>query len=458
MIVVADLPPRGLPAAFPAETLLMFLRCSLSVVAVAAMLAVAPAQDVPAGFKAVFNGKDLDGWQGYAVHAKGASPADMAKLKPEERAAKFAEWTIDAKKHWSVEKGELVNDGNGAYLATVEEFGDVEFLIEYKTVPKADSGIYMKSAPQVQIWDSTETAKFNLGADKGSGGLWNNSKGAAGKDPLVKADKPFGEWNKFRILMIGEYVTIYLNDQLVVDHARMENYFDRKMPLQAKAPIILQTHGGEIRWRNVYARTIPADEANAMILKKATGFKPMFDGKSLAGWQGATDEYEVIDGAIVNKKGKGGNLFTKDEYGDFTAIVEYKLPHGGNNGLAIRYPGTGDPSISGFCEVQILDDTAKQYAKLDPRQYNGSAYGVLPVARGYLRSVGEWNLMQVKVVGSTIQVELNGTRVLDGDVATVKEKMRDAKTPHTGITNTKGYFGFAGHGDPVAFRTVLIGK
>jgi hypothetical protein len=110
----------------------------------------------------------------------------------------------------------------------------------------------------VQIWDSTDKSKFELGADKGSGGLWNNSAGAPGKDPLVKADKPFGEWNKLHIIMVGENVTVTLNDKLVVDNARLENAFDKKEPLPKTGPIKLQTHGGEIRWRNIFIRQLPA--------------------------------------------------------------------------------------------------------------------------------------------------------------------------------------------------------
>src|SRR3954469_24121380 len=72
----------------------------------------------PAGFTPLFNGKDLSGWHGWAIHAKGAAPFDLVKLAPEERAKKVEEWTADAGKHWSVENGELVNDGKGAYLAT----------------------------------------------------------------------------------------------------------------------------------------------------------------------------------------------------------------------------------------------------------------------------------------------------------------------------------------------------
>src|SRR5262249_30499300 len=155
-------------------------------------------------------------------------------------------------------------------------------------------GIYLRATPQVQIWDYTkEGGKWNLGADKGSGGLWNNSRGAAGKDPLVLADRPFGEWNSFRIIQVGERTTVYLNDKLVVDHARLENFWTRKQPLPRKGPIQLQTHGGEIRWRNIYVREIPPAEANAILRKHgAEGFRSVFNGKDFTGWAGPIGNYE----------------------------------------------------------------------------------------------------------------------------------------------------------------------
>jgi Domain of Unknown Function (DUF1080) len=421
------------------------------------------AAEPPTGFKPIFNGKDLSGWHGWAIHesSKGAdgkrvetgSPAALAKMTPDERSQKIAAWTDDAKKHWSVKDGELINDGFGAYLATEKEYGDYELLIDYKTVPKADSGIYLKNTPQVQIWDSTEADPQGLGKKLGSGGLWNNSKGAAGKDPLVLADKPFGEWNTFRIRQLGEMTTIYLNDKLIVDHARLENYFDRKSPLPKVGKFLLQTHGGEIRWRNIFIREIPAAEANAVLAKKAVGdgFKPLFDGTSLDGWAGATENYEVKDGAIVCKPKKGGVLHTKAEYENFVATLEFKLPPNGNNGLAIRYPGQGDTAYTGMCELQVLAD---DYKGIDPRQAHGSAYGMAAAKRGYQRPIGEWNFQQVTVKGSTIKVELNGNLILDTDLASVTEYM--AKKDHPGKARTKGYFGFAGHSDPVAFRNVMM--
>lgn len=380
----------------------------------------------PEGFTAIFNGKDLTGWYGLEHF----DPRKLWAMTPEEQAAKRESNQKEFEAHWTVQDGDLVNDGFGPYATTLKDYRDYEFWIDYKTVAKADSGIYLKASPQVQIWDSTDPAKFNLGADKGSGGLWNNSPGAAGKDPLVKADKPFGEWNSFKIRQVGARTTVVYNGQLVVDNALLENYWDRKSPLFPQGPIQLQTHGGEIRWKNIYIRELSAAEANKLLASKGgEGFKSVFNGKDLTGWAGKVDEYEVVDGAIRCKPGKGGVLHTADEYGDFVARVEFKVPPGGNNGLAIRYPGEGNPAYAGMTELQVLDNDSEKYTKLDARQYHGSAYGMAPAARGFLRKAGEWNFQEVTVKGSTIKVELNGNVILDTDLSKITEYMANSAHP-----------------------------
>jgi hypothetical protein len=101
--------------------------------------------------------------------------------------------------------------------------------------------------------------------------------------------------------------------------------------------IQLQTHGGEIRWRDLFLREIPADEANTILSAKGEkDFTPIFDGRSLDGWAGAVENYEVVDGVIRCKPGKGGVVYHGKEYSDFVAWVEFRVPAGGNNGLAIR--------------------------------------------------------------------------------------------------------------------------
>lgn len=423
----------------------------LGVLCLVAGLATAADNTPPTGFAALFNGKDLSGWWGL----KTVDPRKVWELTPEQLAEKKAAEQEDFAKHWTVQDGELINDGFGAYATTDKDYGDIQLHVSYKTVPKADSGIYLRGTPQVQIWDSTEEEKFKLGADKGSGGLWNNNPGNPGKDPLKKVDKPFGEWNDFQITQVGARTTVYLNGELVVDHAIMDNFWDRKQPLFPKGPIQLQTHGGEIRWKNVYVREIPSAEANELLASKNdSGFKSLFDGKSLDGWAGAVENYEVVDGVIRCKTGKGGVLHTKDEYADFVARLEFKLPPGGNNGLAIRYPGEGDTAYVGMCELQILDTEDAKYKGLDPRQAHGSAYGMVAAHRGYLRPTGEWNFQEVTVQGSKITVELNGTVILDADLSTVTSFLADK--PHPGKDRTTGYFGLAGHSDPVEFRNLKI--
>ncbi len=429
----------------------LLLSCAVILVLLGTVRSASAQEQPPEGFVALFNGKDLTGWHGMGHF----DPRKLAEMTDEQRAEKRAADMKEIPTHWTVENGELVNDGHGLYLTTDKDYGDIELMIDYKTVAKADSGIYLRGSPQVQIWDSTDESKFNLGANKGSGGLWNNNPGNPGKDPLVLADKPFGEWNRFRIRQVGARTTVYLNDKLVVDNAVMDNYWDRKSPLFAKGPIQLQTHGGEIRWRNIFIREIPAEEANAILSKNAgDGFTTVFGGKSLDGWEGPVENYEVVDGAVVCKPGKGGTIYTEQEYGDFVAELEFKLPEGGNNGLAIRYPGQGDTAYVGMCELQVLDSEHPKYAKLDSRQYHGSAYGMAAAKRGYLRPTGEWNFQRVTVQGSKIQVELNGTVILDTDLGQVTDFM--GGRPHPGKDRTRGHFGLAGHSDPVQFRNIRI--
>jgi hypothetical protein len=258
------------PATILALTLNLFL--SLNLIFTLQVLGDEPS--VPDGFQLLFNGKNSEGWSGN-------NPHQTAKASAEKRAEALAKQQPEFKAHWSVENGELVNDGHGPYATTSKEYGDIELVVDYKTVAKADSGIYLRGTPQVQIWDYTEAGgKWGRGADKGSGGLFNNRPESPGKNPAVLADKPFGEWNRFHITQLGSRTSVKLNDKLVVDNLVMENFWDksRATPLAARGPIHLQTHGGEIRWRNVAVREVPAEEANRRLRgdDKKAGFRPSF--------------------------------------------------------------------------------------------------------------------------------------------------------------------------------------
>lgn len=431
------------------KTCLLTVCCFLAAVT---STAVAADWTPPEGFRSLFNGKDFTGWHAMPTF----DPAKLAAMSEEERKATLEKWNADIPVHWKVQDGVIINDGKGAYLTTDESFGDYELILDVKMFPKGDSGVYLKNTPQVQLWDTREEGgSWQHGAKLGSGGLWNNSKGAPGKDPLVHADKPLEEWNELKVQQIGSRTSVWLNGQLVVDHAIHENFFNRGAPLPVKGEIQLQTHGSEVQWRHIAIREIPVAEANKILKEKSgDGFASIFNGQDLSGWKGATDSYEVADGGIRGKAGKGGTMFTDKEYSDFVVRLEFKLPPAGNNGLAIRYPGEGSPHLDGLTEIQILDSEHEKYKSIDPRQAHGSVYGAIPAARGYLRPTGEWNYQEVTVKGPHILVELNGNQIVNGDVSQVTETMGNHAWP--GKTRTKGHFGFAGHSDPVSFRGIEI--
>jgi hypothetical protein len=188
------------------------------------------------------------------------------------------------------------------------------------------------------------------------------------------------------------------------------------------------------------------------------GFVALFDGRSLEGWQGGKDGYEVKEGAIVSKPRGSGNLYTNNEYGDFHLKFEFKLTSGANNGIGIRQPlgPAGDPAYVGI-EIQVLDDTSEKYqGKIKDYQHHGSVYGVVAAKQGHLKPVGEWNSEEIIAKGKRITVILNGETIVDADV----EKANTPKTidgrEHPGLARDKGYICFCGHGAEVHFRNLRI--
>ena len=183
------------------------------------------------------------------------------------------------------------------------------------------------------------------------------------------------------------------------------------------------------------------------------GFVNLFKGASMEGWQGTTDGYFFENGALVCKEDGGGRLLTTKEYADFILRFEFKLPPGGNNGIAIRAPLEGRLSRTGI-EIQVLDDTADKYKNLKPYQFHGSVYGLVPAKRGHLKPVGEWNSQEICVRGTCIRVTLNGAVIVDADLSTIDKPMDGYE--HPGRFRTKGFVGFMGHRARVEFRNFRI--
>ena len=399
------------------------------------------------GFKPMFNGKDLTGWHGLVEN-----PVVRATMKADELAKKQAEADKKALLNWSVKDGCIWFTGSGDNLCSVKEYGDFELLADWRITKDGDSGIYLRGSPQVQIWD---TSRVDVGAQVGSGGLYNNQKNPS--KPLKVADNPVGDWNSFRILMTGEKVSVWLNGELVVDNVTLENYWDRNIPIFPKGSIELQAHGTDLAFRDIYVREINESESVLTPEESALGFVALFNGIDLNNWVGNKTSY-VVENKTINVKpgdGSGGNLYTEKEYADFIFRFEFMLTPGANNGIGIRAPLTGDAAYAGM-EIQVLDDPAPVYADIKPYQHHGSVYGVIPAKQGFLKPVGEWNSEEISAIGTHIKVTLNGTVIVDGDIAGPRDNGTMDHNEHPGLKNTKGHIGFLGHGSELKFRNLRI--
>lgn len=196
-------------------------------------------------------------------------------------------------------------------------------------------------------------------------------------------------------------------------------------------------------------------------MEEVQGFELLFDGTKLDEtlWQGALAGYPVEDGAIVCRK--GGNLMTARKYKDFVFRFEFKLPPAGNNGVGIRATAANKNAAYDGMELQVLDNSAEKYLKLKPYQFHGSIYGIVPALRNlekndFQKPIGQWNRQEIIVQGTKIKVVLNGTTILDADIAEFKDKPLPDGKEHPGLFNEEGYVGFLGHNDPVAFRSMRI--
>ncbi|UIR58000.1 DUF1080 domain-containing protein [Sphingobacterium sp. SRCM116780] len=405
------------------------------------------------GFVSLFNGQDLTGWKGLV-----ANPIKRGQMSPKELAAAQVKADEQMRQGWSAQNGELVFNGKGDNIATIKQYGDFEMLVDWKLDKNGtdgDAGIYLRGTPQVQIWD---IARVKDGAQVGSGGLYNNQK--ATSKPLLVADNPLGEWNTFRIKMVDDKVTVYLNGKLVTDQVPLENYWDRNQSIFPTEQIELQAHGTVVYYRDIYLKELARKQVFQLSdAEKKEGFEMLFDGTNL-------DKWTKSDGYVINDEGLlwvypnakfGGNLYTKEEYSDFVYRFDFKLTDGANNGVGVRAPLEGDAAYEGM-EIQVLDNTADIYKDLKPYQYHGSVYGVVTAKKGQLKPVGEWNTEEIIVKGNRVKVTLNGVVIVDADIAEASKNGTLDGKDHPGLKRTSGHIAFLGHGSEVFFKNIRVKK
>lgn len=305
---------------------------------------------------------------------------------------------------------------------TQQDYGNIELRLELRTEIPNETGIRVRGNGTIKL--PTNRIKLN-------------------------------KWNALRLIQVGNRQWIWLNKKLVTNGLTSYPFSNTELPLPQSGKLCFDTHNGNINWRKVAVRKIEIEESIEYLraTEKTLGFTPIFNGKNLDNWKGQKNGKTVSNGIL--HWNDGGNLFTNKKYSNFVFRFEFTLSHDANNGLAIRSKANGNPAYDAMTELQILDNSAERYDKLNARQYHGSAYGMAAALRGYQNPVGAWNYQEVKVNGTNIRVELNGTIILDVDLSTVTDYMDDKE--HPGKLIQKGFLGFAGHGKHMLqFRNLTL--
>ena len=414
-------------------------------------------QSAPAGFTALFNGKDLTGW-----HVAGTFDPRKLKAMPAEERRRTRREMADRCR--PIGRSTTANWSTTARAPTrrpTRTTATIELLVDYKTVA-AGRQRHLPARLRRRCRSGTHRARRasgKLGADKGSGGCGTTAPAAPGKDPLVLADKPFGEWNTFRIMQVGDRTSASgsTTSWSSITRRWRTTGTARRSRCSPKGPIQLQTHGGEIRWRNIYRPRDPRrrSEQAARAAKNREGFKSVFNGKDLDGWAGAVDNYEVVDGAIRCKPGKGGVLYHQGRIRRLRRAAGIQAARrAATTASRSAIPATGDGAYVGMCELQVLDTEAPEVRQ--DRSTAGPRLGLRHGAGAPRLSAAD---RPVEFRGSDRpgvddQGRTERLVILDADLSKVTEYM--ANSPHPGKDLKAGHFGFAGHNDPVEFRNISI--
>jgi hypothetical protein len=350
---------------------------------------------------ALFNGKDLSGWE-----------ITNCKVAVEDSAL-------------------VLKEGNGFVRSNLKH-GDFVLELDWKALQpvKYDSGIYVRSEFPSSQKNRNWPDRYQINLKEGEEGNLVGAPSAVSKG-LIKP----GDWNHFKITAIGPKLTLEINGKPAWSYDGIKDKTGY-IGFQSETPT-----GGQFEFKNVALTEL--------------GFRSLFNGKDLSGWQGDTKGYTVEDGKIVAQKTGHGNLYTKDEFDNFVVRFDFRLEPGANNGLAIRAPPSGDAAYQGM-EIQILDDTHEQYKDIQPYQAHGSVYGIAAAKRGRLKPVGQWNSEEVICRGRQVTVNLNGTTIVDVDLDKASMPETIDHKEHPGLKRMTGHLGFCGHGARVEFANLRV--
>jgi hypothetical protein len=200
--------------------------------------------------------------------------------------------------------------------------------------------------------------------------------------------------------------------------------------------------------------------------EKAAGWQLLFDGTTIDKWRGynTTDVptvWTIVDGAIRATPGKGADLVSAEEYGDFEFVVDFKVAKNGNSGIFFRgvESATG-PIYHSAPEYQVLDDIGHPDAKNGPDRFCGANYAIEKPLVSACNPAGEWNSAKIVAKDAHVEHWLNGKKTADYELWSPEWKAKVAASkfkawPGYGMAKS-GHLALQHHGDEVAFKNIKV--
>ena len=393
--------------------------------------------------------------------------------------------------------GSTVHDTPNSFMTSDKMYGDFILELDYKVDSTMNSGIQIRSNSFPHYRDG-RVHGYQIEIDPSdrawSAGIYDEARrgwlNTMTDNPEAQKAFKQNDWNHYRIEAIGDTIQTWINGVAaanLVDDQTASGFIG----LQVHSIPKENKEGTEIMWKNIKILTdslskydrpssvAPIVTKNKILAaEEKDGWKLLWDGKTTDAWRGARlDEFpdkgwKIEDGvlSVLSSGGEesaaGGDIVTKELYGDFELKVDFKLTEGANSG--IKYFVDTDinkgPGSSIGLEYQILDDERHPDAKLgnhDGSRTVASLYDLIQADPNKpINAIGEWNTAHLIVKDNHVEHWLNGAKVLEyerksDDYKKLVSESKYKKWPKFGEAD-KGHILLQDHGDLVSFRNVKI--
>ncbi|MHC4460701.1 MAG: 3-keto-disaccharide hydrolase [Planctomycetota bacterium] len=409
-------------------------------------------------FIPLFNGRNLDGWVN-------------VNCAPET---------------WRVRDGMIICSGiPTGVLRTKRQYENYILELEWRHMKeRGNAGLFIHSdaltAPgqpftrsiEVQILDGRNTANYTSHGDVFAihGASMKPDKphpgGSMRSLPSERRCKPAGQWNHYRVESRDGNVALAVNGKVVTRGSLLK---------PRKGYICLEAEGSEVHFRNIRIRELPGtNPPDDALATKEQGFRSLYNGLDLRGWKqvpGNEGHWRAKNWTLDydgKSEAQDKNLWTEEEFGNFTLIVDWKLPaedgteevpvilpdgsqatDSDGKGLTASVPAAGDSGIylrgSSKSQINIWNWPVGSGEIWGYRTDNNMPAKVRKAATPNIKAdnpVGKWNRFKITVINESVTVFLNGKLVI-------------CRAPLSGMPK-RGPIALQHHGDPIQFANIYI--